>query len=153
MTYEQINYYYDTYDQKLRRSNITARIRKKNGKLTATIKEHSNGTTHSKETSFHVDSVSKGLSYNGEKLYLYGEMHTKRTEIDICDGVKLMLDYNQYLDTEDYEVELEYEPRSYDDAIGFIGYLQSKLNRDELLIPSEPKSNRFYKSFFKSDRI
>lgn len=144
-TVEQINYYYDTYDQKMRKNNITARIREKNGKLTGVIKEHSVGTTHSKETSFRVDGVSNVISYNGENLYLYGELYTKRMEINFCDSITLMLDYNKYLDTEDYELEIEYEFHDCEDAIYKNRRLEDILGKIELVTVSQSKSERFFK--------
>ena len=151
-TVEQINYYYDTYDQKMRKNNITARIREKNGKLTGVIKEHSVGTTHSKETSFRVDGVSNVISYNGENLYLYGELYTKRMKINFCDSITLMLDYNKYLDTEDYELEIEYVPEFKEKANGIILELQSILGYKKVPTLSKSKSERFFRNFFKVDR-
>ncbi len=144
ITFEQVNYYYDTYDQKLRNKNITARIREKDGKLKGVIKDHSAGTTHSREISFRVESVSNVISYNCENLYLHGNLYTKRTEIKICDGITLMLDYNKYLDTEDYELELEYVPEFKEKADGIILTLQSILGYMEAPDLSKSKSERFF---------
>lgn len=151
VTSEQTNYYYDTRDQKLRRSNITARIREKDGKLTATIKEHFMGTHHSTETTFRVDVITRVISYNGENLYLYGKLHTKRMEIDIGKDIKIMLDYNVYLGTEDYELEIEYESPNRKKALDVVRFLESTLGKNKLF-PSSSKSNRFYKNLFNSDR-
>ena len=144
ITFEQVNYYYDTYDQKMRDKNITARIREKDGKLMAVIKDHSAGIEHSKETRFRAESVSNMITYNGEKLYLYGELYTKRTEINICDGITLMLDYNKYLGTEDYEMELEYVPEFKEKANGIILTLQAILGLMETPELSKSKSERFF---------
>lgn len=144
VTFEQVNYYYDTYDQKLRNKNITARIREKDGKLMAVIKDHSEGIEHSRETRFRIEGVSNVISYKGEDLYLHGKLYTKRTEINICYGITLMLDYNKYLGTEDYELELEYFPEFKEKADGIILTLQSILgymNPPEL---SKSKSERFF---------
>ena len=151
ITFEQVNYYYDTYEQKLRHKNITARIRKKDGKLTAVIKDHSVGIEHSKETRFRAESVSNMITYNGEKLYLYGELYTKRTEINICDGITLMLDYNKYLDIEDYEMELEYTPEFKEKADGIILTLRSIIGYMGASELSKSKSERFFINF--SNRI
>lgn len=144
-TFEQVNYYYDTHDQKLRKNNITARVRERNGKLTGVIKEHSVGTTHSKETIFQVEGVSTVISYKGEPLYLYGNLYTKRMELYICDYMTLMLDYNKYLDTEDYELEIEYEFNSCEDAVYTNSPLEPILGRIELRTPSLAKSERFFR--------
>lgn len=157
-TFTQTNYYYDTYEQKLRKNNITARIREKNGKLTGVIKEHCAGTMYSKETMFRVECVPNVISYNGEPLYLYGELYTVRTEINIGDCITLMLDCNKYLDTDDYELEVEYEFHSCEDAVCAIRPLECILGRIELLTASQAKSERFFrrldilKKVFKVDR-
>ena len=144
VTFEQVNYYYDTCDQKLRKSNITARIREKNGRLTGVIKDHSVGTTHSKETRFRVDGVSNVILYNGETLYLHGELYTKRTKISFCDGIMLMLDYNKYLGTEDYELELEYIPKFKGMAEGVMLTLKAIIGYTETPELSKSKSERFF---------
>ena len=143
-TFEQVNYYYDTYDQKMRDKNITARIREKDGKLMAVIKDHSAGVEHSRETRFRAENVSNMITYSGEKLYLYGELYTKRTEINICDGITLMLDYNKYLGTEDYELELEYVSEFKEKANGIILTLQAILGFMETPELSKSKSERFF---------
>ncbi len=144
ITFEQVNYYYDTYDQKMRDKNITVRIREKDGKLMAVIKDHSAGIEHSRETRFRVESVSNVISYKGENLYLHGKLYTKRTEINICDGITLMLDYNKYLDTEDYELELEYVPEFKEKADGIILTLHAILGYMEAPELSKSKSERFF---------
>ncbi len=144
-TFTQTNYYYDTHEQKLRKNNITARIREKSGKFTGEFKNHSAGTTHSRETRFRVDGVSSVIWYKEDPIYLHGKLYTKRTEINICDEVTLTLDHNKYLDAEDYELELEYEMPCKESAIAIILSLQSVLGRIELLEPSKPKSERFFR--------
>lgn len=146
VTFEQVNYYYDTYDQKLRNKNITARIREKDGKLTGVIKVHSAGTAYSKETSFLVEGVSNVIFYNGEHLYLQGELYTKRTEINICDGITMMLDYNKYLGIEDYELELEYVPEFKEKAEGIMLALQAILEYLNSSKLSDCKSERFFEN-------
>lgn len=145
VTFEQVNYYYDTDDQKLRHKNITARIREKDGKLTAVIKDHSAGIEHSKETRFRMENVSNVISYKGENLYLHGKLYTQRTEINICDGITLMLDYNKYLGTKDYELEVEYVPEFKKKADGIILTLQSILGYMETPEFSKSKSERFFR--------
>lgn len=109
------------------------------------IKDHSVGTTHSRETIFHVESVSNVISYHGENLYLYGQLYTKRMEMNIRDGITLMLDYNKYLGTEDYELELEYVPEFKEKADGIILTLQAILGYMETQEFSKSKSERFFR--------
>ena len=144
ISFEQVNYYYDTHDKQLRDKNITARIRKKGDHIEATIKEHIPQRTHSKETAFGVEKVSDKIYYKGKTLYLQGELHTKRTEIKICDGLVLMLDHNKYLGMHDYELELEYDPSVKEQAIDTIDTLRSILQKDSAFPLSKPKSDRFF---------
>lgn len=63
-----------------------------------------------------------------------------------------MLDYNKYLDTEDYEMELEYVPEFKEKANGIILELQSILGYKKVPTLSKSKSERFFRNFFKVDR-
>lgn len=142
VTFEQTNYYYDTPDQKLRKRNITARIREKNGNLIGVIKSHSAETIHSREISFRVEMIANVISYNGENLYLNGSLCTRRTEVNICDGITLMLDHNRYLDVEDYEMEIEYDKQQ---DVAMPDRLQAAIDEMKMLVNSQSKSERFFR--------
>ena len=149
-TFTQTNYYYDTLCLDMRKNNTTVRVREKNGKFKVTIKEH-NGEYNS-EKSTYVDCLPRTLQSGNKELQLWGELCTQRTEIVICEGIMLMLDYNKYLDTEDYEMELEYVPEFKEKANGIILELQSILGYNKVPTLSKSKSERFFEHFFKVDR-
>lgn len=106
----QINRYFDTDDLKMYKSNITCRIREKNGLFEATVKEHD---AKIKEKSIEHTRVIKSTdrSVFGIKGIKYqGSLITFRLSRTDASGIKIMLDRNIYLDREDYELEIEYAP-------------------------------------------
>ena len=149
-TFTQTNYYYDTLCLDMRKNNTTVRVREKNGRFKVTIKEHLSG--RSTEKSFEIECLPSTISNENMELKLFGNLCTKRTEIEICEGITLMLDYNKYLDTEDYEMELEYVPEFKEKADEIILELQSILGYRKVPTLSKSKSERFFRNFFKVDR-
>lgn len=67
----QKNYYYDTYNQDLRKNNITMRVREKNGKAYGTIKRHLGNHTSTEEY-FAVTLPRQILLYEGQDVYQAG---------------------------------------------------------------------------------
>lgn len=111
-TVTQTNYYYDTdfYDMDLQ--GITCRIREKGGKYTATIKEHSRDSLGcSSETSQSASGPFDTALFRECPVKLRGSMMTYRTYLLKEEGFEMVLDRNCYLDTEDYEMEIEYAPQ------------------------------------------
>lgn len=106
----QTNRYYDTWDEKLRSRGITCRIRKKNGKYTATVKKH---RTECPDGSIEYSQPVQGLwddeVFRSMGLTCKGMLTTERITLRISDGIEVMLDRNLYLNTVDYELEVEYE--------------------------------------------
>ncbi len=119
----QVNHYFETADFSLKEQGCALRIREKNGSFTMTLKEpHTTGLleTHDQLTKDEADSWLNGrptttpetinrLANKGievDKLIYYGSLTTKRREF-AYDDVLLVLDYNTYLGTTDYELELE----------------------------------------------
>lgn len=140
--YDQSNFYYDTVTNTLNRQNTTLRIRLKNGNLTGTRKTHRAGETRSTEEHFGVTDVPSGFAVDGQYVVLKGSLHTHRTEVHLSKDLTLFLDRNEYLDTVDYELELEYaadESR----AEGVMLLIGALLHRSDKM-PSSPKSERFF---------
>lgn len=107
----QVNYYYDTEDFAYNRQGVTYRIRKKGDAYTATIKTHgTQGTYGSEEKSAKVQNEYDRSFFADPNLILHGQLQTERKEIEMHHRVKVVLDKNTYLGTEDYELEMEYEP-------------------------------------------
>lgn len=105
---KQVNYYFDTQDLSMNRQNVTCRIRLKDGKYKGTMKSHTNDSDHSTETSI---EVRNGIFDNGfldMGLTLQGELMTDRCVIIKDEYCEVVLDKNSYLDSEDYELEIEY---------------------------------------------
>lgn len=102
----QTNHYYDTKNYALNKMGITCRIREKNNKFTATIK------THLSEKSFEKSKIvasEKDTSlFSKYKVEYKGKLITHRTKIFCCDGYEIVIDHNEYLSVEDYELEAEY---------------------------------------------
>lgn len=102
----QKNYYYDTYNQDLRKNNITMRVREKNGKAYGTIKRHLGNHTSTEEY-FAVTLPRQILLYEGQDVYQAGMMQTERTTFRLTESVLLTLDHNTFLGICDYELEIE----------------------------------------------
>lgn len=117
----QINYYY--FNQNIS-DEITIRIRRKDNRLLLQIKypvenDSSNyGAAHiRKEVEKQVYDIPHSISKEEifeltgllvEDAYLIGELKTLRYEVSVEDSL-LCIDYNEYLNVFDYELEIEYQ--------------------------------------------
>ncbi|MBE6799017.1 MAG: CYTH domain-containing protein [Ruminococcaceae bacterium] len=154
----QINYYYDTEDFDYDYKGITCRIREKNGQFVATVKEHKTGGSDcSIERSRFVNNEADTVLFRGMGVTFQGKLVTDRIVTEPVNGVKVMLDHNIYLETEDFELEIEYEPDKEHEAtevegilarhLGFdpkthgIGFLWDKIGR------VSNKSHRFFSHY------
>ena len=138
----QTNYYYDTRDETMRKKNVTIRVREKNGKLLGTVKRHLvNGD--SLEEHFHVDTLPQVIMLEGTPVWLKGSLVTERKTLRVSDGITLMLDLNQYLDTVDYELEIEYLEHLRDQAEGVLMFIR-RMIRKEIHLETISKSERFF---------
>lgn len=107
----QVNYYYDTENLFFNARGITCRIRKKGHELIATVKSHRPGPKGaSLEHSFPADKVWDTFPLGPLCLKKMGQLTTMRTVCTPEPGVRIELDQNTYLDTADYELEIEYAP-------------------------------------------
>jgi uncharacterized protein YjbK len=146
----QTNYYYDTPTEKLRKQNITIRIREKDGKLQGTVKRHLAQDGCSMEERFQVESIPYRMTFEGEPVYLVGKLQTMRTTFFLSDSVMIMLDRNEYLDCVDYELELECPKDFMERGEGILFLIQQILQAGERE-QAESKSERFFRrlEFFK----
>ena len=114
----QVNRYYDTSDGMLRSREITCRIREKNKRCVATIKNH---RIDQKEASMEYSLPVRGLwddsIFRVIGLSCQGTLTTERIVRTVTEGVKMMLDENQYLGVVDYELEVEYTARKEKEAV------------------------------------
>ncbi|GAA0432818.1 CYTH domain-containing protein [Lentibacillus halophilus] len=121
----QTNHYFETANFSLKEQGCALRIREKNGDYTMTLKEpHTTGLleTHDHLTKQQADSWLSGNPTNADgilkqiadkgiaaaDLLYYGSLTTYRREL-VYGDVLLVLDVNTYLQTTDYELELEAE--------------------------------------------
>ena len=107
-SYVQTNYYFDTEDLKMNDKGITCRVRCKDGKYTATIKNHLIQNYCSSEDSFEVDDIFEGETFKKMNLQYQGCLVTTRTVVQKDDFCEVVLDRNDYLGHTDYELEIEH---------------------------------------------
>ena len=149
----QTNYYYDTPDGQFTRGGITCRIREKDGQYVATLKNHNlQWTDCSVEYSTKVKNENYAHAFIGMNVYLQGVLRTTRYSWSFCSGVTIILDKNEYLNTVDYELEIEYElcyediaVREYDRIIDYlinVGVGRNKSDYKNRI--TLPKSKRFF---------
>ena len=125
-----VNYYYDTKDNCLERVGATFRIRECAGRLEGTLKLHGKNTDAlSLEIPVKIDEISDKIILNGQELYLLGSLYTQRKVIVLRNGMKLMIDWNKYLGTEDCELELEFTEENREQAEAFDKLLDLNLTQ------------------------
>ena len=143
----QINYYYDTEGNTLNKNDVTVRVRQETDRLKWQIKRHTakyGALFSSDEYCGSLDFLPGIIKLNdiNEELILKGSLITERRTINFGTGGKLCFDFNMYLGTYDYEIEVEYskQDKSSGDAIASI------FDSDTQVI-GETKSNRFFKKW------
>ena len=143
----QINYYYDTEGNTLNKNDVTVRVRQENDRLIWQIKNHTaqyGALFSSDEYCGSLDFLPGIIKFNEikEDLIFKGSLITERRTISFGDGGKLCFDFNMYLGTNDYEIEVEYtgQDKSSGDALATI------IDSDTKVI-GETKSNRFFKKW------
>ena len=117
----QTNHYYRAMTPVLRNNGITFRVREIGGIYKLQIKKHTNSDSPlqiCEETEFEIDHVPEIFesgdvkNYTGTDagdVFLLGSATTIRYLLLWDDTTELCLDFTSYLDTEDYEVEIEYQ--------------------------------------------
>ena len=139
----QTNYYYDTRDEVMRKRNTTVRVRQKNNTLIGTVKRHLETDHCSMEERFQVDTLPRVIMWDGMPLWLKGSLQTERKVFEVCDGIILMLDLNQYLGTVDYELEIEYSEALRKQAEGILMLIGSMVGKS-IHLDTVSKSERFF---------
>ena len=139
----QTNYYYDTRDEVMRKRNTTVRVRQKNNKLIGTVKRHLDTDNCSIEEHFQVDTLPRVIMWDGMPLWLKGSLQTERKIFQVCDGIILMLDLNQYLGTVDYELEIEYSESLRKQAEGILMLISGMVGKS-IHLDTVSKSERFF---------
>lgn len=160
-TVKQVNYYFDTDDLSMNRQNITCRIRLKDGKYTATIKQHTTNSEHSTETNMTVRNGVHDNIFADMGLSLQGDLTTERCIILKDSTCEVVLDRNDYLGYTDYELEIEYSSQGKQVANMLFKTLVDKLmeNNSDLTLKditgrtenTPCKSKRFFERWKKND--
>ena len=151
---KQINYYFDTDDFSMNRKNITCRIRLKNGKYKATMKQHSSNSDKSTETEMEIYDGLKNNAFTNMGLKLQGSLSTDRYIILKDFNYNVVLDKNEYLGHKDYELEIEYTPEYEKNAKFLLQMFQNMLMRRKCFLAYQErfsnisnvpnKANRFF---------
>lgn len=109
----QTNYYFDNDDFSMNEKGITCRIRAKDGKYKATVKNH---IAEHPDCSVEVDLIEKTefvpQIFNAFGLHHQGELVTERVVIHKDSACEMVLDRNVYLGHTDFELEIEYRKDS-----------------------------------------
>ena len=139
-TYIQTNYYYFNKEMV---DNLTIRIREKNSKLMLQIKipRSINKSLHMKEEyEKEFESIPQYINKDliaelanielKNDVYYIGKLITERRINEEYQGIEISLDKNQYLDTIDYELEIEYVGVYPQKVIDRIQKLNIKVDRE-----------------------
>ena len=140
----QINYYFDTDDFSMNRQNTTCRIRLKDGKYKAIMKKHSTGKDQSTETEMEIYDGLESNAFTKMGLKLQGELITKRCVVFKDANCEAVLDKNEYLDTVDYEFEIEYLPKFESEAQEILILIEGLFGKQMKQKPAS-KSERFFR--------
>lgn len=149
-TVVQTNYYYDTDDYMMNNQGVTCRIREINGRFVAAIKDHiCKDSEFSVENTRPVSSADDDSFFENLGIKLQGHLVTERTKICSNMGITAVIDKNTYLDTTDYELEVEYYTNREELADEMIRKLATSCasNNEEFLSRtklSKSKSERFF---------
>lgn len=103
------NFYFDSDDFKMNSQNITCRIRQKENKYLATIKKH-DINDRSIEESKEVQNEFDDSLFDGMNIKIQGILTTERLHMYSDDCCEIVIDKNVFLNTTDYELEIEYAP-------------------------------------------
>ncbi len=109
----QRNYYFDNDNLTMNEKGITCRIRAKDGKYKATVKNHN---AEHPDCSIEVDLVEKSefdpQIFNVFGLHHQGKLVTERFVMHKDSTCEMVLDRNVYLGYTDFELEVEYSKES-----------------------------------------
>ncbi|KFZ43852.1 CYTH domain-containing protein [Anoxybacillus flavithermus] len=160
----QQNYYFDTPDFQLKQQKSALRIRFKNGTYTLTLKQpYEDGLLETHEpltnetatalisgaTSLQGDmaNILQSLHIDPTAIVCFGALTTRRVERPYQNGT-LVLDYSEYMNVADYEIEYEASDRAEGEKT-FTHLLES------LHIPKRKTKNkieRFYEAKYGTER-
>jgi len=158
--YSQINYYFDTNTYSLYNSSNSLRIRKINGDYIIThkysIPNNKKGVIEMVEQNVDINEDIFNQLINGEKdicdfinikfskLKYIGHLKTNRAKLNLEDNMpQAELDYNEYSNIIDYELEWEINKDIYNKAILILNKYGIDIEKHEI---EQPKFLRFMRS-------
>lgn len=113
----QTNFYFDNNELSMNKKGITCRIRLKNGKYTATVKNHIDTRSDcSVEINLTEKAEFDSQIFNAFGLRYQGKLVTNRITIHKDSDCEIVLDRNEYLGHTDFELETEYSKESEEKA-------------------------------------
>lgn len=150
----QTNYYFDNDNFSMNEKGITCRIRAKDGKYKATVKNHN---IEHPDCSFEVDLVEKSefdpQIFNVFGLHYQGELVTDRVVLYNDSACQMVLDRNIYLDNTDFELEIEYHKDEEQKAQSLIENIARQLVEAEQLKEINEFLKRVGKGKSKAERF
>lgn len=150
----QINYYFDTDDFSMNKKGITYRIRAKDGKFKATVKNHGVGNAEcSVENNINLLNDFDLNFFKNLGLNLQGTMTTERLTLYKDEFCTAVLDRNIYLGFTDFELEVEYASGCEEKAVALIEKLAENLSAAQNIISSKELFKRVGKGKSKSERF
>lgn len=150
----QINYYYDTDDYDMNSQHVTCRIRESGGRCISTIKAHNcMNRDYSQENSRIVRDQWDSSRFDLLGLKFQGILTTYRTKTTPEYGIEVMVDRNLYLDSEDYELEIEYFEACENCALLYIIDLAKELEHNGIISNRLSFIKRIGKGKRKSERF
>ena len=150
----QTNYYFDNDNLSMSEKGITCRIRAKDGKYIATVKNHN--TKHS-DCSIEMDLVEKTefdpQIFDVLGLHYQGVLVTERIVLHKDPTCEMVVDRNVYRGHTDFELEVEYCDGSEDRAQNLIENIGKCLVANKLLTEIDEFIVRIGKCGCKSQRF
>lgn len=151
----QSNYYFDTEDNLMNSKGITYRVRSKNGKYIATVKNHN---LENNDCSFE-ENISENTEFDSNIFDAFGVSYkgvliTERIVVFKDANCEMVLDRNVYLGYVDFELEVEYCAdkeeeagfllKSLADTLVVIGKIKDANAFLQRVNKGESKSKRFF---------
>lgn len=158
---DQVNHYFETKDEQLKKAHCALRIREINGKYMLTLKQPlEEGLLETNEeiskldakkwlknqatTTQEVTDILTEQGINIKELQYFGQLKTERYLFK-TNNLEYVIDHSFYLDQEDYEVEIE--ATSYDVGEAAFDNLIEKFNLSKEIPVS--KIERFMTAYHK----
>ncbi len=150
----QTNYYFDTDDLSMNDKGITCRIRAKDGKFIATIKNHGGKNPDCSVEDNLVEMTEFDTKiFDTLRLRYQGELVTRRASIHKDNNCEVVIDKNTYGGVTDFELEIEYCEGSEKEAQALLESIAEELVIAKVLTSKDEFLNRVGQCKSKSQRF